>query len=135
MDTKPTLPVSITKDFFLRLKIDTDPTTNLAVFGIVVNDFLITDLSLSECGRFKVDPQATYDVPAEWANALGWLNKTLDQACEDAINAGCLHIQNQLGVKDGGFAGIFFSDNDNREGLQIVLAHYLYEQLEHSYLI
>lgn len=135
MNSKQTLPVSITRDFFLSLKIDTDSTTNLAVFGIVVNDFFITDPSLSECGRFKVDPQATYDVPAEWSNALCWLNKTLDQACEDAINAGCLHIQNQLNVTDGGFAGIFFSDNDNREGLQIVLAHYLYEQLEHSYLI
>ncbi|MAY34740.1 MAG: hypothetical protein CMN84_01435 [Spongiibacteraceae bacterium] len=134
MNSKPTLPVSITTALFSRLKIDTDPTTNLAVFGIEVNDFFITDPSLSECGRFNVDPQATYGVPADWANALRWLNKTLEQACEDAINAGCLHIQNQLGITDGGFAGIFFSDNDNREGLQIVLAHYLYEQLEHSFL-
>lgn len=30
----------------------------------------------------------------------------------EALNAACLHIQNTLGVTDGGYAGQFFSDNE-----------------------
>lgn len=33
----------------------------------------------------------------------------IDQLAEDALNAACLTIQEQLGQTDGGIAGVFFS--------------------------
>jgi len=46
-----------------------------------------------------------------------------------ALDAACLHIQEQLGQDDGGVAGIFFS---GPEGEQIVRTFDQYIQLELS---
>lgn len=39
------------------------------------------------------------------------------EAVEDAINAGCLTVQKRLGVTDGGFAAVFFTDRADIEAL------------------
>lgn len=82
---------------------------------------------LSDCGRFEVDA-SEYGLATSEAKYLLELNALLDQATEDAINAGCLRIQKGLGELDGGFAGLFFSDAVNRSEIQRVLARYLLEQ-------
>ena len=36
----------------------------------------------------------------------------IDDLAEEALNSACLAIQTRLGVDDGGFASMFFSDNE-----------------------
>lgn len=86
-----------------------DASTNLPVFGFILNDMLISDPFSSECGRFKVDPTETYGVSQEDAMQLVELNKLVDRATQDALNAGCLTAQNTLGIETGDAAGLFFS--------------------------
>ena len=48
----------------------------------------------------------------------------IDQLAEDALNAACLAIQEQLGQTDGGIAGIFFS-GPNGENAKRLFAEYI----------
>ena len=41
--------------------------------------------------------------------------KAIEQLAEDALNAACLVIQEELDITDGGYAGAFFSDNEVRD--------------------
>lgn len=45
-------------------------TDNEGRIGLVHNDVIITDPFVSSCGRFEVDPVATYDVDEETAKAI-----------------------------------------------------------------
>ena len=42
--------------------------------GVIVNDCVIVDPFLSECGRFEVDPGPAYNVPAALALRLRNIN-------------------------------------------------------------
>lgn len=52
------------------------------------------------------------------------LNEELAEVVEDALNTACLRPQKTAGIKDGGFAGTFFSVPIRRE-LMNVLAEYI----------
>ena len=39
----------------------------------------------------------------------------IDDLAEEALNIACLTIQNTLKINDGGYAGMFFSDNEVKE--------------------
>lgn len=112
-----------------RLQIHADAATGLSLLGIEVNDFFISDLGQSECGRFQVDPLETYGVPVAWASTLNGLNELLERSTEEALDAGCAAIQTHLGLSHGDFAGAFFSDNERKGVLQALMAAYLLEQL------
>ena len=51
----------------------------------------------------------------------------VDEATEAAINAGCLVIQNHMGVKSGDVAGVVFSGEHTEEIFYIFL-NYLYAE-------
>jgi hypothetical protein len=38
-------------------------------------------------------------------------HEQIQQLADDALDAACLHMQNQLGIDDGDVAGIYFSGN------------------------
>lgn len=102
-----------------------DASTGLPVLGFEVKAMFIHDIFLSECGRFTVDPVATYGVSLEDAQALKQLNQGLLDATDDAINAGCSSLQTLLGVTDGGIAGVCFSGDAQRAPIAQALAEYL----------
>lgn len=113
--------------FPYRLLIGEDPVCGDVRIGFIHEGVFVFDPLRSECGRFAVEPSEHGLIRAE-AEYLNALNVLLDAATEDAINAGCLRIQRGLGEADGGFAGVFFSGNDNRAEVARVLARYLLEQ-------
>ncbi len=113
--------------FPYRLTVGEDARSGEIKIGFSRRGMWTFDPLISDCGRFKVDA-SEYGLTTREAKYLTELNALLDAAAEDAINAGCLQIQQRLGETDGGFAGLFFSDSDNRREIQRVLARYLLEQ-------
>lgn len=61
--------------------------------------------------------------------ALAYLQEVVEDAVEDAINAGCRRIQDYLGVTDGGFAGVYFSGLEHRKKLLEVFIAYAAEEI------
>lgn len=106
-----------------------DPETGMPVLGFEADGMFIHKPRLSSCGRFSVNPTEAYGISGAEADALVALNKVLDQATEDAINAGCLTLMNHLGVTDGGIAGVCFSGNSARAQVARPLARYLLTEL------
>ena len=102
-----------------------DASTGTPVFGFEVNDMFIHDPSLSECGRFSVDPSETYGITAEDAKELNRLNELLTAATEAALNAGCLHIQEALGIESGDLAGMHFPGTQASAPVARALMDYL----------
>jgi len=47
---------------------------------------------------------------------------TNDQLVETALDVAVKHIQDVLGVTDGGYAGVFFSDDIVRNNLRLYIA-------------
>lgn len=78
-----------------------DPETGRARFGFSVNDMFITDPKLSECGRFEVDPAATYGLTATDVAQLEQVNRLLDVATVAAVEAGCEAVRKALGLPPG----------------------------------
>jgi len=113
--------------FPYRLLVGEDPGCGDVKIGFTHEGVFVFDPLRSECGRFAVEPSEHGLIRAE-AEYLNALNVLLDEATEDAINAGCLRIQRGLGEADGGFAGVFFSGNDDRAEVARVLARYLLEE-------
>jgi hypothetical protein len=56
-----------------------------------------------------VSGQAKELVSAQDLQQLQALNHLVEQATQDALNAGCLAVQTMLGVSSGDEAGVFFS--------------------------
>lgn len=113
-----------------ELDLGVDPTDDRPVFGFHINGMFIFDPKLSECGRFKVDPVECYGLSPERQSHLEQLNKRLEAATEDAINAGALSIQKALCVPTGDTAGVFFSEQRYRGPIAIALGLYMLEQLK-----
>lgn len=99
---------------------------NKPVAGFAFKGMQIFDPFLSECGRFLVSPEY-YGLTVEEANALSALNQKVEDATQDAINAGCLAIQQHLGVTAGDRAGNFFSSESTTQIEQIFLNYALAE--------
>lgn len=102
-----------------------DAQTGKPIFGVNVNGYHIVDPTVSECGRFEVDPQETYGMSEADVAALKGLNNTLEDALQDALNAGCKTIQDALGVEQGDWAGLFFSGDERTKPLKYLLGQYM----------
>jgi hypothetical protein len=91
---------------------DDKPYLGIVHEGVAIHDFTVTS-----CGRFDADPEIDYGMLPEDMKALADLEKVIECAVENALDAGCLTIQKHLGVTDGGFAGVFFSGPEYRQQL------------------
>lgn len=107
------------------IEIGEDPQTGLPVFGFSINDMFISEPKLSECGRFDVDPLQAYGLTPEDVAAQAALNAAIKQATEDALNAGCLAIQQATGIPSGDVAGLYFSDEAKVRPIAEAMAKYL----------
>lgn len=107
-----------------------DPEIGVSTRGMfVVNPF--TDEGQTE----EVDPLEYWGLTPEQAQFIVDINAKLKEAVEDAINAGCLRLQNASGITDGGFAGLYFSGPPSQTKLMEVFAGYIvdninFEQIE-----
>lgn len=119
--------------FSFDLTLSTDANTDFATFGFVWNAFFISDPFVSECSRFAVDPTENYGISREDADKLRHLNKLLDDAVEDALNAGCLRLQNGMEVETGDFAGIYFSGDEHRKGFYESFARYMMAEYQQAF--
>lgn len=111
-----------------------DPSNGMPVIGISVNDTFVFDTFKSECGRFLVDPTVAYGLDKQEALWITYLNSAIEKAADDALNAGCLAVQNTLSVTDGGFAGVYFSDDAVRNSMATVFRAYLRAEQAHGYV-
>lgn len=53
----------------------------------------------------------------------------ISDLAENAANEAIKHCQNALGVKDGGFAGLYFSNGDNWNALTTIIFDYVYQEI------
>lgn len=68
---------------------------------------------------------------ASQAVVLGRLNAALDEAVYAALDAGCLRIQNELGVQSGDLAGMqFCTGSPSERQLRTAFAGYLIDEVE-----
>lgn len=111
--------------FALPLETGIDAVTNLPVLGFSLNGMFITNPFVSECGRFEVDPVETYGLSRSDADQLVAFNKLVDTATQDALNAGCLAIQQALGIETGDVAGVHFSGPDEVRPVAQAMVDYL----------
>lgn len=93
--------------------------------GLLINDCVITDPTLSECGRFVADPVATYGLDAQKLRVLKALNQVLSDAVQQGLDAACAHIQSQLGIEAGDAAGEFFAAGAALNAVTSALGDYL----------
>lgn len=114
------------------LELGDDSRTRLPAFGFLLTtpdspqqELFITDPFLSECGRFPADPTETYGLSADDAKQLAALNKLIQKAADNALNAGCLTIQEELGIESGDLAGLHFSGTDHVYPVAKAMADYL----------
>lgn len=56
------------------------------------------------------------------------LDKQIDSLAYDALNEACYLMQNKLGITDGGFASVFFSD----EKVMDIFKEYIDRELENN---
>lgn len=61
----------------MELSITTCPNSGHRQVAIIAKDFAITDPTMSECGRFQVDPETEYGVDRRIARTLAQLNRLL----------------------------------------------------------
>lgn len=111
-------PVSVTEDFEGVYRVC------LTIEGVVM-----PDVRSSDCGRFRVDPLAEYQLSPEQVQFFDDLQGLLDSAVEDAINAGCLAIQQRLGVDSGDLAGVIFSGEDAKNDFRRVFGQYILAEI------
>jgi hypothetical protein len=105
----------------------------LDCYGIVIDGMRITDPFASGCGRFVVDPTEAYGLPMPVARLLAILNGEGRSLAEDhdtalidcAIDAMFAHVQEAIGVTDGGFAGMLFQGTTLEDTLRGFLRDYI----------
>lgn len=119
----------------------TDTFISEPVLGFSVADMFIYEPFISTCGRFKVeDPAEAYGLSVDDVAEQTRLNKALTAAIaatqglagDEALDAGCLIIQQALGVTDGGFAGIHFSGYDHNADIRFSLQAYMLAEMAHN---
>lgn len=112
------------------VELGTDPTDGTPKMGYVINDMFIHEPTVSECGRFEVDPQEAYGLSPGDVEALARLNQALVKAAERALNEGAREIQDALGVTTGDFAGMHFSDGAQQAAIRAILAQYMAAEIQ-----
>lgn len=85
-------------------------------FNVVQNGALVPDLR-GHSGPSEVQ-----------VDMLALLNKTLEQAVDDALDAACLPIQSMLGMA-GDFAGVYFSGTDTIQPFNDNIARYMMAEI------
>lgn len=100
-----------------------------AKIGLVIDEMEITEPGLSECGRFEVDPFEAYRLEAHQVNALKRLNVLLVEAVHVSLDAGCLRVQEQLGIATGDLAGLHFASGEALSQATRVLGDYVVEEI------
>lgn len=100
-----------------------------AKIGLVIDEMEIADPSLSECGRFEVDPFDAYGLEVHQVNALKRLNDLLVDAVHVSLDAGCLRIQEQLGIATGDLAGLHFVSGEALSQATRVMGNYVVEEI------
>lgn len=94
------------------------------VFGVTANGHTITTLTVDESRSHPVEP-AYYGLTQGQVDYFALLNKTLDDATQTALDAGCLVIQGALGIETGDVAGTHFSAIEQLEPLRAAFAEYI----------
>ncbi|ACT51262.1 hypothetical protein [Methylovorus glucosotrophus] len=79
----------------------------------MTTDYELRVKQLEEQGISTSDAQGIVD--AEDLTIMNMTDIQIDDLAEEALNIACLTIQNTLKVNDGGYAGMFFSDNEVKE--------------------
>lgn len=82
------------------------------------------NISTNTHGEIRVSVGDADFWTADEAAFISRLNDLIDAATEDAINAGCLAVQNALGIDSGDLAGRFFADSDACAGVARQIAAY-----------
>ncbi|MBV7542180.1 hypothetical protein [Acidovorax sp. sic0104] len=93
--------------------------------GVSAHGYFVVKPHLDVGLMNKVDPMECWGISPTLAKLIDDLNSALPEALEDAINAGCLRLQQAAGIRDGGYAGIYFSDAAKRVPVSEVLAEYI----------
>jgi hypothetical protein len=87
-----------------------DANTGDARIGFEFKGTVVTDATMSECGRFSVQP-AYYNLSNDDAYFLNRVNRLVQEAADVALNSAARYIQDYLGVEHGDLAGLYFSGN------------------------
>lgn len=98
---------------------------DLPEIGVGCKDVFVTNPFYDHGMTSKVDPMECWGISKLHAQFIVDLNEELEEAVEDAINAACARLQDVAGIKDGGFASLFFSGHEIRRKLMEVLAEYI----------
>lgn len=96
--------------------------------GFLFQGIAIADPNMSECSRFAIDP-AYYGLTAQHAQDLKEINLAVQEAVEDAVNAGCKKLQSYLGLQSGDVAGHYFSGESTNK-LQELFVDYCVAEIE-----
>lgn len=105
-------------------------------YGSLCNDLVVAALTnqFGGCDEHDGMPEAMIDFINQCQDEIdAWLKnhgqfeyKSVRRAlAEKALNLACRHVQDALGVTDGGVAGIFFSDDRVSKTLQEYVEHEL----------
>lgn len=89
--------------------------------GLSINDGVFFS------GR-TAEPSA-YGLTQEEADFVVDLNALIEEATEAALNAGCLAVQEAVGVDSGDLAGVFFSGSADKEAIAHKFAEYILAEL------
>jgi hypothetical protein len=99
----------------------TEDSNGKVVFGIAAKGHEILDPSMDEGLTNSVEP-SYYGLTDEQVAFFNKLNQVLDDASEEAQNAGCLAIQRAMGIATGDVAGIHFSRDHECAPIRSALA-------------
>jgi len=91
----------------------------------------IYDASISDCGRFEANADH-YGLTEDQHTAFQGIRMLLDDAVNDALDAGCIKLQMALGVEAGDVAGVFFSGDEDRNRLRLMLGNYFISEVNLS---
>ncbi len=106
-------------------KLNWETIGEIAEIGLSLEHYFVTN-PLMDVGLIdKVDPMECWGLTLSQANFIVGLNEQLQEAVDDALNVACARLQRHAGIKDGGFAGLYFSDPKIRNKLAEVFAAYI----------
>ena len=109
----------------LPFELEFSTMKELPEIGVSSHGVFVTNPQYDAGMTQKVDPVECWGISHAHAQLIVDLNEELAEAVEDALNTACLRLQKTAGIKDGGFAGTFFSGHPIRRELMNVLAEYI----------
>lgn len=109
----------------LPFELEFSTMNELPEIGVSSHGVFVTNPQYDAGMTQKVDPVECWGISHAHAQLIVDLNEELAEAVEDALNTACLRLQKTAGIKDGGFAGTFFSGHPIRRELMNVLAEYI----------